>query len=47
MLCGDKEGICVYIQLIDFVVQQKLIQHCKETELQLKKNKAAEENKVG
>ena len=39
MLCGDKEGICVYLELIDFVVQQRLIQHCKATELQLKKKK--------
>ena len=29
MLCGDKEGIYLYVQLILFTVQQKLTQHCK------------------
>ena len=31
---SKREGIYVYIQLIHFVVQQKLIQHCKEIILQ-------------
>ena len=35
MLCGDKEGIYVYVWLIHFAVQQKLTQHCKATKLQL------------
>ena len=25
---AQEEGLCVYIQLIHFVMQQKLIQHC-------------------
>ena len=33
MLCGDKEGIYVYVQLIHFAIQQKLT-HCKATKLQ-------------
>ena len=36
---SEREGIYVYIQLIHFVVQQKLTQHCKATILQLKKTK--------
>ena len=31
-----REGIYVYLQLIHFLVQQKLIQHCKAIILQLK-----------
>ena len=31
-----REGIYVYIQLIHFIVQQKLTQHCKATIFQLK-----------
>ena len=38
VLCGDKEGIYVYVWLIHFSVQQKLTQHCKATKFQLKKN---------
>ena len=34
-----REGIYVYIQLIHFIVQQKLTQHCKATLPQLKKKK--------
>ena len=48
MLCGDLDGwdgrevqeggyIYVYIQLIHFLVQQKLTQFCKAIILQLKK----------
>ena len=33
------EGIYVYIELIDFVVQQKLTQHSKTIIFQLKKKK--------
>ena len=33
----QREGIYVYIELIHFVVQQKLTQHCKAITLQLKK----------
>ena len=36
---GLQEGIYVYTQLIHFVVQQKLSQHCKAIILQLKKKK--------
>ena len=43
LLCGglkgkesEKEGICVYAQLIHFAVQQKLVQRCKATLLQWK-----------
>ena len=40
--CGGRElpegGICVHIELIHFVVQQKLTQHCKTIILQLRKN---------
>ena len=32
-----REGIYVYAQLINIVVQQKLTQHCKAIILQLKK----------
>ena len=32
-----KEGICVYIELIHIVLQQKLAQHCKAIILQFKK----------
>ena len=35
----QREGIYVYIELIHFVVQQKLTQHCKAIILQLKKKK--------
>ena len=35
---SKRERIYVYIQLIYFVVQQKLTQHCKATIAQLKKN---------
>ena len=41
-----KKGICVYVQLIHFAVQQKLTQHCKATILQKKlieKNKTKNE----
>ena len=31
---SKKEGIYIYIWLIDFVVQQKVTQHCKATILQ-------------
>ena len=34
MLCGNKAGIDVQIQLTHFAVQQKLTQHCKVTVLQ-------------
>ena len=33
----QREGIYVYLWLLHFVVQQKLIQHCKAIILQLKK----------
>ena len=45
MLCGDlntkgrktpKKGICVYLELIHFVVQQKLTESCTATILQHK-----------
>ena len=36
---SKREGICVYIWLILFVVQQKLTQHCKATIPQFKKKK--------
>ena len=29
MLCGEKEGIYVYIELIHLAVQEKVTQHCK------------------
>jgi len=32
---SKEEGIYVYMELIDFAVQQKLTQHCKATILQL------------
>ena len=32
----EGEDMCVYIQLIHFMVEQKLIQHCKATISQLK-----------
>ena len=35
----QREGIYVYIELIHFVVQQKLTQHCKAIILQFKKKK--------
>ena len=35
---SKKEGICVYVWLIHFAVQQKLTQQCKATILQKKKN---------
>ena len=31
MICGDKDGIHVYVWLIDFAVQQKLTQYCEAT----------------
>ena len=31
MVQSKEEGICVYMQLIHFTIQQKLIQHCKAT----------------
>ena len=34
----EREGGCVYLQLIHIVLQQKLIQHCKAIILQLKIN---------
>ena len=34
-----REGIDVYTQTIDFVVEQKLTQHCKAIILQLKEKK--------
>jgi len=34
-----KEGICVYIELIHIVLQQKLAQHCKAIILQQENNK--------
>ena len=39
-----REGISVYIQLIDFVEQQKLTQHCKTIILQFKKHNATKQN---
>ena len=33
----EREGMYVHLQLIHFVVQQKLTQHCKAVILQLKK----------
>ena len=39
---SQREGIYVYIQLIHFVVQQKITQHCKATISQLKKKKKKE-----
>ena len=33
MLCGDKEGIYVYLWLTYFAIQQKLVQDCKATKL--------------
>ena len=38
-----REGIYVYIQLIHFMVQQKLVQHCKAIVLQLKNKKIIED----
>ena len=38
----QREGICVCIQLIHFVVQQKLTQHCKAIILQFKKKKKSD-----
>ena len=35
----EREGMYVHLQLIHFVVQQKLTQHCKAVILQLKKKK--------
>ena len=35
-----RERIHVYIQLIHFIVQQKLTQHCKAIILQFKKKKS-------
>ena len=34
---SKEEGIYLFIWLIHFAIQQKLIQHCKATVLQLKK----------
>ena len=34
MLCGEKEGIYAYIELIHLAVQEKVTQHCKTTKLQ-------------
>ena len=42
---SKREGIYVYIQMIHFVIQQKVTQHCKATIPQLKKKK--EEEKEG
>ena len=36
----QREGIYVYIELIHFVVQQKLTQHCKAIILQFKKKRS-------
>ena len=36
----EREGMYVHLQLIHFVVQQKLTQHCKAVILQLKKNQS-------
>ena len=41
------EGIYVYIELIDFVVQQKLTQHSKTIIFQLKKKKSVPCSKPG
>jgi len=38
LLSHRRKGICVYIWLIHFIVQWKLIQHCKATIPQLKNN---------
>ena len=35
---SKREGIYAYIELVHFVVQQKLIEHCKAIILQLKIN---------
>ena len=35
----NREGKCVYLQLIYFIVQQRLTQHCKAIILQLKNKK--------
>ena len=37
----SREGICVYIQLIQDVIQQKLTQHCKASNLQFFKKGVA------
>ena len=34
---AKRDGIYVYIQLVHFIVQQKLTQHCKATISQFKK----------
>ena len=53
MLCGDlngrskREGIYAYIQLIHFIVQQKLTQHCKATIPPKKKKKKKTEREKG
>ena len=39
---SKREGIQVYIQLVHFIVQQKLTQHCKATILQWKKKNETE-----
>ena len=36
---SKREGIYVYIQLIPFIVEQKLTEHCKAIILQLKKKR--------
>ena len=36
---SKEEGIYVYMEVTDFAVQQKLIQHCRATILQLIKKK--------
>ena len=43
----QREGIYVYIELIHFVVQQKLTQHCKAIILEFKKYIKKEESNVG
>ena len=41
---STREGVYVYIQLIHYIVQQKVTQHCKEILLQWKKKPIAYSN---
>ena len=41
------KGVEVYLQLIHFVIQQKLTQHCEAIILQKKKKKKGTKNKKG
>ena len=47
MLCGDKEGIYVYLWLTHFGILQKLTQDCKATKLPEKKLEQVENDIVG